>query len=54
MKNDTTKPQHTSQEDRNRYFEELDQMEAELGGILVAGPNSNHKNEEIQVASYGR
>jgi 5,10-methylene-tetrahydrofolate dehydrogenase/methenyl tetrahydrofolate cyclohydrolase len=47
LKNNTSKLQHESQDDR--YFEELDQMEAELGGILVAGPNPKHKNEETLV-----
>lgn len=37
------KKQQTKQEDRDRYFAELDQMEADLGGILVAGPNPKHK-----------
>jgi hypothetical protein len=49
LKNNTSKLQHESQEDRDRYFEELDQMEADLGGILVAAPNPKHKNEEILI-----
>jgi hypothetical protein len=39
--------QHESQDDR--YFEELDQMEAELGGILVAGPNPKQKNDKTLI-----
>ena len=38
-----TKKQQSEQESRDRYFAELEQMEAELGGILVAGPNIKHK-----------
>ena len=49
LKNNTSKLQHESQEDRDRYFEELDQMEAELGGILVAGPNPKHKNDKTLI-----
>lgn len=33
----------TKEEDRNRHIEELYQMEEELGGILVAGPNPKHR-----------
>jgi hypothetical protein len=39
-----------TKEKGDRYFEDLDRMEEELGGILVAGPNAKHKNEELLIA----